>query len=175
MRRKFYIILLLAVPLFSFGQKLKEYKASNGITYRIGDTVKLGRGSDPNGNFMYVQIGGWGKAFTYESGKGAAQYDLDRNFAGTAAVIKKIRNEKAHGADRIVFTVGLGNISNYDMYIEYAIATCEIADCKKNLTMTAEQPKASNAEELAKYKKLLDQGAITKAEYEAVKKKLLNL
>lgn len=167
------ILCLFAIS--GIAQKKTEYAASNGITYHIGDTVKLARGSDPKGNFMYVQTGGWAKSLTYQSGKGAEQYDLDRNFAGRGAVIKKIRNEKSNGADRIVFTVGLGNISNYDMYIEDAIATCEIADCKKNAATASTAPAPSAADELAKYKKLLDAGAITKAEYEAKKKKLLDL
>lgn len=39
-------------------EKLNEYTASNGITYKIGDEIKLGRGSDTNGKFVYVNIGG---------------------------------------------------------------------------------------------------------------------
>ena len=166
----------LFMPLFLSAQKLTEYKASNGITYHIGDTIKLGRGSDPKGNFMYVQIGGWAKMFTDDATKGASQFDLDRNYASTGAIIKKMRSDKLHGTTRVIFTVGLGTISNCEMFIEDAIATCEIADCKKNNAMAANTPAAiSSADELAKYKKLLDQGAITKAEYETVKKKLLNL
>ncbi|MBW4889213.1 SHOCT domain-containing protein [Mucilaginibacter sp. HMF5004] len=168
------ILCLVAIGVMA--QKKTEYKASNGITYHVGDTVKLGRGSSTSGNFMYVQMGGWAKSLTYQSGKGAEQYDLDRNFAGRGAIIKKIRSEKSNGAERIVFTVGMGNISNYDMYIEDAIGTCEIADCKKNIpNSTAAAVAPSAADELAKYKKLLDAGAITKAEYEAKKKKLLDL
>jgi hypothetical protein len=167
------ILCLFSISLLA--QKKTDYKASNGITYHIGDTIKLGRGSSPSGNFMYVQTGGWAKSLTYQSGKGAEQYDLDRNFSGRGAVVKKIRNEKSNGADRIVFTVGMGNISNYDMYIEDAIGTCEIADCKKNITTASTTTAPSAADELAKYKKLLDAGAITKAEYEAKKKKLLDL
>jgi len=40
-------------------KKLNEYKASNGITYKIGDEIKLGKGSNDNGNIVYVTMVGW--------------------------------------------------------------------------------------------------------------------
>jgi hypothetical protein len=171
-----FIALLASIPMLVSAQKKTEYLASNGKTYRIGDTVILNRGSSPMGNFMYVQFGGWGKLLTHDSGKGVEQDDLGRAYAGVGAVIKKIRNEKFRGIDRIVFTVGLGTITNCDMFIEDAIATCEIKDCKGKADQGVNTgTQISNADELAKYKKLLDQGAISKADYEAMKKKLLGL
>jgi hypothetical protein len=60
------------------------------------------------------------------------------------------------------------------MYIEDALAVGEVVGGKKTETAAA-APAVSPADELAKYKKLLDQGAIMKADYDAMKKKLLNL
>lgn len=180
--KQFFLLLLLLVGMIGgkvfaqSKQKKTEYLASNGITYHIGDTIKMGHGTDPQGNFMYVQQGGWAKAVFSDPTQGSTQYNLDRSYAGSGAIVKKIRTEKFHKLDRVIFTVGLGSISNCDMYIEDAITSCEIADCKKKgETVAATPAAASAADELAKYKKLLDQGAISKAEYDAVKKKLLNL
>ena len=172
-----FTTIIAGLPFLVSAQKKTEYLASNGKTYHIGDTVILNRGSSPMGNFMYVQFGGWGKVFTHDASKGVEQDDLGRAYAGVGAVIKKIRNEKYRGVDRIVFTVGLGTITNCDMFIEDAIATCEIKDCKgKAETAPTTAPATatvSTADELAKYKKLLDQGAISKAEYEAMKKETI--
>ncbi|QEC79331.1 SHOCT domain-containing protein [Mucilaginibacter ginsenosidivorax] len=179
--KQVFLLLLLLIGMIGNGfaqpkQKQTEYLASNGITYHIGDTIKMGHGTDPQGNFMYVQKGGWAKVVFSEPSQGSSQYNLDRSFAGSGAIIKKIRTEKYHKLDRVIFTVGLGSISNCDMYIDDAIASCEIADCKKKGEVAAVAPATlSPADELAKYKKLLDQGAISKAEYDAMKKKLLNL
>jgi hypothetical protein len=56
------LLLCCALASYTYGQnveRLDEYTASNGITYKIGDEIKLGRGSDTNGKFVYVNIGGW--------------------------------------------------------------------------------------------------------------------
>jgi hypothetical protein len=41
---------LLFAPIICFAQKLKEYKASNGITYNPADTIKISLSSMPDGN-----------------------------------------------------------------------------------------------------------------------------
>jgi hypothetical protein len=40
--------------------KLTEYPASNGINYKLGDKVKMYKGSGANGNFVNLYLGGWG-------------------------------------------------------------------------------------------------------------------
>ena len=56
---KYCLLLLLSFSSsIAFAQRLDEYKATNGITYHEGDTVRLGRGSAPNGDFLYLQMGG---------------------------------------------------------------------------------------------------------------------
>src|SRR5882757_6227918 len=101
------LFLLLLLPIVSFaqilglGKKLAEYKASNGKTYHIGDTIKLGQGSAPNGTFRYVQYGGW--MMFMQGDKGADTHNLERSMSGYGVVIKKIRSFKAHGIDKVVF------------------------------------------------------------------------
>jgi Short C-terminal domain len=73
------------------------------------------------------------------------------------------------GVQKMIFTVGAGNITNYTLTIDDAIQVCEVVLC--------ENPNNTNntsvADEIIKLKKLLDEGAITQEEYDAQKKKLL--
>jgi len=180
------ILFLLLFPVALIGgkgfaqskQKQTEYTASNGITYHVGDTLRLGRGSDPQGNFRYVVMGGWASWLPSDASKGVGQSNMGKAFTGTAAIIKKMRKETRKKVDRQIFVVGMSAVSNCDIYVEDALATGELVGAKKTETVAAVAPAVpaiSPADELAKYKKLLDQGAITKADYEAMKKKLLNL
>lgn len=166
MRTAIFLSIMLTVMLPATAQtKLPEYKASNGITYHAGDTVKLGRGSATNGNFLYVQVAG------LAASGNADENNLPRRFASSNAVIKKIITWKQKGAQKIALVVGVGLLTNYYLYIEDAIATCEVEDCKD-----PSQPVASTDkyDQLAKLKKLLDDGVITQDEYDKEKKKLLD-
>ena len=60
MKKNILIIISLAACL-CYGQKvekLEQYTASNGITYKIGDDIELGRGSGTHGEFLYILRGG---------------------------------------------------------------------------------------------------------------------
>ena len=53
------ILVIISITSEAQWKKLKEpYTASNGVTYFHGDTVKIGKGSAPNGNFMHFQMTG---------------------------------------------------------------------------------------------------------------------
>ncbi|MBS1504672.1 MAG: SHOCT domain-containing protein, partial [Bacteroidetes bacterium] len=61
------------------------------------------------------------------------------------------------------------------LWIEDAIASCEIVDCANNKGQTTiVQQSDDNLDKLKKLKALLDAGAITQAEYDSQKKKLLS-
>lgn len=168
------IITLCVVAILAFeakAQKLTEYTASNGVTYHLKDTVHLGRGSAPNGTFLYLQMGGWGAVLNYDANAGPNQLNIGRGYANTAVIIKKINETKIKGVTKGYFTVGGGNITNYLLYIEDAIQTCEVVPCTAN----GNQPVvADKFDQLKKLKALLDNGAITRAEYDEQKKKLLD-
>jgi hypothetical protein len=158
------VVVILLISFAANAQKnLPEYEASNGITYHIGDTVKLARGSGTNGDFLYVQVAGLAAT--------SGDTNLSRGYAGRGAVIKKIANFKWKGSNKIYFVVGLGMLSNYNIYIEDAIETCEIADaCKKEA-----QPAVDKYDQLKKLKDLLDQGVLTQEEYDKEKQKILGV
>ena len=147
-------------------EKLEEYTASNGITYKVGDEIKLGRGSDTNGKFVYVNIGGWGMSTDAETNRlGAAN-------SGLIVTVKKIKSYNYKRYKGVYFTVGGGNLTNYNLDIENAIVTCEIEDCKKEGESTGNSS-TDKYDQLKKLKELFDDGILTEEEYNVEKKKLL--
>jgi len=153
---------------------LKEYSASNGKIYKPGDSIKLGRGSDPQGNFRFLEMGGWGAVMTYNSHKDASQFNIGRAYSGTNVVIKKIKQTKIRGSLKTFFVVAGGNITNYNLSIEDAIATCEIADCNEAKNTSGNNTGESNLDKLKKLKDLYDSGVLSKEEYEEKKKKIID-
>lgn len=177
--KKLFIICVALMTLTTINaqkkvEKLKEYTASNGITYKVGDEFKLGRGSDTDGRFVYVNMAGWGAALaaTNDSNYNAQQNRLGAANAGLIVTIKKIKKYNQKRFKGVYFTIGGGNITNYAVDIENAIATCEVEICND------EKPIANSSsdkyDKLSKIKKLYDEGVLTKEEYEIEKEKILN-
>lgn len=170
MKKILFTILLLA-PFLSKAQGLfggtsvNEYKASNGVTYHIGDTVRLGRGTKPDGSFLYLEDHG-----LIPSPRSTRT--LPKDFANSAAILKSIRKIKVNGIDKYMFSVNPGGPMRYTVYVDDAIEACEIKPCKSADAGAAST--GSIADEIKKLKGLLDAGAITPAEYDSQKKKLLN-
>lgn len=165
------IVLTLVLSYSVYGQKMTEYTASNGITYKVGDKVKLGRGSAPNGDFLYLQMGGWGAVMSANTNQGSDQFNIGKGYSGLSVDIKKMKAHKFKGEEKVIFTVGGGNITNYNLSIEDAIATCEVADCNKEEATS--QTSESKLDKLSKLKELFDAGALTQEEFDSEKKKIL--
>ena len=174
MKKLLLITFLFISVKFTSAQKLTGYQAINGITYHIGDTVRLGHGSSPSGTFMYLQMGGWGAVMSYNSNGGPNQLNIGRAYANTAVIVKKIKTYKIQGILKYCFVVGGGNITNYNLMIDDAIDVCEVVPCPNTRVEVVNQPSEDNFDKLKKLKSLLDAGAITQAEYDEQKKKLLS-
>ncbi len=174
-------VLILFTLFFSqlvFAQRkteiLKEYTASNGITYKVGDEIKLGRGSGQNDEFVYVNISGWGAVM-------AAQQDPNFNTrlgsgnSGLIVTVKKITKYNMKRYKGVYFVIGGGNITNYSLDIENAIKTCEVENCIKEVQKVEIVGGQSNDryDKLKKIKELKESGVLSSEEYEAEKKKIL--
>jgi hypothetical protein len=117
------LIMFLTMTLSASAQtNIPEYKASNGITYHAGDTVKLGRGSHPTGSFNYIQVMG-----ITANTQNAEANNLPRDYSSGNAIVKKVASWKRKGATKIYLVVGVGMATNYWISTEDAIATGEIA------------------------------------------------
>jgi len=159
--KKVVLIVLMSMTTLTYAQKIlkmNQYTASNGVTYKIGDTVYLGRGY-AQGRFVYVTMGG----IMQSTNPYANQ--LPPTYAGGAAIIKKIKLYKYKAFRGVRFTVGLGTATNYIIDIENAIATCEVKPCLND--------KYDKYDKLLKLKELLEKGIIDNDEYEQERKKLL--
>lgn len=109
------IIFVTLISGVCYAQKnLPEYRASNGITYHPGDTVKLSHGSGPTHEFLYVLT--------------SSGISLQRGYSNAVVVIKKIHRVNFRGLDKTYFELTMGK---YLLYIEDAIEFCEVEDCKK--------------------------------------------
>jgi hypothetical protein len=153
-------------------QQLEMYTASNGKTYKIGDEIKLGRGSGQNGTFVCLTLGGWGAVVN----AGSNMPTIPSNYSGMVATIKKIKKIETQQG-KVIFSVFLKktmNTTNFNLDIEDAIITCEIADCKnKDIAPITIINSPSKFDELKKLKELFDSGVITEQEYNIEKGKLL--
>lgn len=147
--------------------------------------IKIGSGSMPDGDFKYIRTNA-NSLFNYSSTNGynglANQANsFSRSNSGLKYKIKTVekRGSKKHG---YVYYAKIGNgLVNFEIDVENAISSGEIIvpdefkpKSKNNLPVIVEvkQP-VSLADELAKLKKLMDDGVLTKEEFETQKKKLL--
>ncbi|MCC1485571.1 SHOCT domain-containing protein [Winogradskyella immobilis] len=146
-----------------YAQKLKEYKASNGITYKVGDDVIMGNGSGNNDQYVYM----WITSALVKGGE-----IKSRAYNGYAVTIKKIKRFKDKKNEKVLFLVGGGNLSNYTLDIESAIETCEVKDCGNDNAKVSDK-ETDKYEKLKKLKELLDSGIITQSEFDSEKKKIL--
>jgi hypothetical protein len=168
--KNLFAAVLLLMPFIGLSQDMKEYKAGNGKTYHVGDTVKIGLGSTPEGAFKYVQVSQPG---FLPPRRNSNDMNARKDAAKSNAVIKRIKtgSRLTDAGNKIIFVVKTGGIMNYDVWIEEAIASCEVTPCASATGINSAP--VGVADELLKLKKLLDAGGITKEEYDAQKKKLL--
>ncbi len=124
------LIFLLFLPIFLLAQnkrveKLKEYKASNGIVYHKGDEFQLNTGSGNNDRFVYVRMAAIAMP-AYESTN-----MVPGTLAGTIVKIKKIIKYNKPHYKGVWFIVGAGKTVNFNMDIENAIEFNEIKEPTK--------------------------------------------
>jgi hypothetical protein len=146
---------------------------TSGYTIQVGQDIKLGIGTQDNGDFKFITA-----AKTLLSPPNQRLPSLRSSANGHTATVKKIKAE-GNSKNGYVYHViiGVGGPMNYECDVESAIVAGEIVvpdQYKTKAKTTSTTPPFSVADELAKLKKLYDDSVITKEEYEAQKKKLLD-
>ncbi len=150
------------------GKAIPEYKTRMGTTFHPGDTLRLGLGTDLRGSFKYITI----PANIFIS---PIPTPLSAVAANQRTVIKEIRLQTFNKrvGPRTVAVVNFGGF-NDAVDLESAEEAGEIRTVNNRPKATAAAPASvSVADELIKLKGLLDANAITQAEYDAQKAKLL--
>ena len=129
--------------------KIFEYISKDGSSYKIGDTLTVGKGSGNNGSFVFVT----GLTASFSS------YVPDATIFNTKAIISNIniKGSKNEGWKVQVFTKSSFKQNALMFILEDAIANGEI----KSFGMTSDEALA----ELKKCKDKLDLGLITPEEY----------
>jgi hypothetical protein len=137
------------------------YTAKDGFSYKVGDTLKIGRPST-NKTFAFITTGGTAAALS-----GTAPEPLSVNSSGTNTIIKKIAVGGTKKMGFKIYVVGKGNCGicpNNMIDFEEALATGEI----QSKGMSREQAIAK----LKEAKDLVDLGMMSKEDFEKLKSEL---
>lgn len=156
---------------------------TSGFKILDGEKIKIGTGSMPDGDFRFIRTNS-ASLFRYYSTTGynglANQANsLPRSQSGLTYKIKRLekRGNKRHGY--VYYAIIGSGMVNYEMDVENAISAGEIVvpdefKPKPKTQVVEVKQQISVADEIAKLKKLYDDGVLTKDEYDAQKKKLLD-
>ncbi len=148
----------------------------SGMVIGKGQKIKLGLGTMPDGNFKFVRINTSSifhntEITNYNSGFNAnSANSMNRRESGREFSVKRLekRGDENHGYRYYLVLAGM---PRYEVDIENAIASGEVEVPAKFRVASAAG--LSIAEELTRFKKLLDEGALTAEEFAIQKKKLL--
>jgi len=146
--------------------------------------IKIGTGSAPDGDFKFIRINSE-SLFAYNSttryqGLENSANAFPRNQSGLKFKIKAVEKRGSKKRGYVYYAkIGMGLI-NYEIDVDNAIAAGELVvpgEFKPKLktapVVVEVKQQLSVADELTKLKKLFDDAVLTKEEYEAQKKKLL--
>lgn len=172
MKKIFYITGLCLFTLSAHaqipGSKIKGPIEVQGTKVDEGDTLHIGTGSNPNGNFKFIVI-------PINVLAGVPETPLHKQFANTHIVVKFLKKYESKRVGEKYFAVINPGGFNHMVDLQPAIEAGELLGVNQHRFMkeTAQNKPVSTADELLKYKQLLDAGAITQEEYDKQKKKLL--
>jgi len=154
------------------GKSVPEFKTTAGTVVHPGDTLRLGRGTSPNGEFQYIYVPE--NMFT-----GSHQQNFTSQMNNLYVRVKDIRVQHSRNYGDKTVAVIKANTINGCVDLNGAEASGEIITAHTRTAAVSAAgaagsgPAISTADELAKLKKLYDQKVLTKAEYESQKTKLL--
>lgn len=164
-----FLILFFAWPVLLYSQEsVKEFTASNGVTYQQGDTITLGQGSAQDGGYLFLQI----EAGTTSNQSGNNVQHVSVNYPESYVIVQEIKTYTDRGAEKVCFTVGDGNSSPHKLLIEEAIKACEVNPCTVKVQARGTLIK-DPLERLQKLMDKRDEGEITDEDYEIMKANIL--
>jgi hypothetical protein len=188
-RKSFFTWTLIFSSVMTFAQNAELPKFENDTLYTssgfkiyVGQSLTLGTGSTPDGDFKFIRQNSTGfgtmMATTDNNAYNKSQLSLPRSMAGHKCEVKKIATR---GNKRIGFkyeplvTFGIGK---YEIDADNAINSGELSvpdefKPKAKATVIEVKQQVSIADELLKLKKLKDDGILSQEEYDSQKKKLL--
>lgn len=184
MKNFFFAVALCAYALVCRGQESTLPKYENDTLYSTSgfkitpeQKIKLGTGSTPDGSFKFVRINS-NSFFSYSSDKPNDANNANagpRSMSGHEYKVAKIDKRGTRKTGYVYYAV-LAGLPRYEIDVDNAIAVGEIVVPSEYKPGAKSQPAStmSLADELKKLKDLLDQGALTKDEFESAKKKLLS-
>jgi len=168
--RKTLLLIFLCIPQLLLAQipggKWDGPLITKHGTFHKGDTLKVGLGSDPNGDFKFI----------YQPANdllGTDQVNFPKMYASTRLIVKYFKEWESHKFGLKQFTVVGFPSRNGVVELEAAIEAGEIIVPNFKPKQLNQVPQFSVADELTKLKRLFDDGVLTKDEYESQKKKLL--
>lgn len=160
---------------------------SFGYRIRKNDVIKIGSGSTNDGDFKYIRINA-NSLFRYYSNRGYnnlanSANAFPRGESGLNYTVNELsmRGDNEHGYVYYAKIKLRNTLVNYEIDVENALISNELVlpeqfrKVKNDVTkqvIISQQP-ISVADELIKLKKLLDDGVLTKEEFESQKKKVL--
>jgi hypothetical protein len=185
------LIILIIFPFIGFSQRISSelpriekdtLYTSSGFKVVDNGKIKIGTGSTDDGSFKFIRISAT-SLFQYTSNNHNSRAandanSLPRSSSGLEYKVVRIdkRGSKKHGF--VYYPIINVGATRYEVDIENAIPTGEIVvpdefKPKKQEGTVIIKQENSLADEIAKLKKLYDDGTLSKEEYEAAKKKLL--
>ena len=153
----------------------------SGFKFYEGQNVKLGTGTLPSGDFKFVRISAtslW--QATGNNREAVNNYNsMTKSASGLSFKVVRIDKRGNKKMGWVYYPIIQYRVGKYEIDPDNAIGAGEIDvpeefKPKSKVAVVQVNQKLSVADELTKLKKLLDDGVITKEEFEAQKKKLLD-
>ena len=185
----FFALIISMTNVFSQENNAEFPKIENDTLfttcgYKIikGQDIKMGVGSMPDGDFKFIRRSS-ASLFAYSSMTGyqglANQANaLPRNQSGLKYSVKKIEKKGNEKKGYVYYAKISLSLIGYEIDVENAIAAGEISipnefKSKKEQQVVEVKQQLSVGDELIKLKKIMDDGILTKEEFDIQKKKIL--
>lgn len=172
MKKLLMLLSFLTLTISSYsqipGSKIKGPITILNHQFIEGDTLKIGTGTNPNGDFKFIYM-------PPNALVGTPQTNLDKMYSNLTVTIKHFKKFESTKFGNKTFTVVNFGGLNTVIELEQAINSGEVIVNGITLKSSTTPSAPSVSDEIEKLKKLLDSGAITQEEFTAAKKKLLGL